>query len=225
LEDDSWTTSDKLRSFCSEAINEFTLRFGEVLDCNTSDSNDSALAEMYASMGMLDWGLSVIKKEAITDINLVDFAAYLWDCEGNKVQRLSLDDFEDTVFAATADVKAIEIGISGFTSRLITDLNRIVTEYQHVYQNAVRSVDPDDCIDPLLIIRDTIEFAMMYLSARSILKDFPFKIDFSMHQQTVRLADLKLRLTLGELAKKFDYVDLPITSPETFWWRKTTYNF
>lgn len=222
LEDDTWTTSDKLRSFCSEAINEFTLRFGAVLDNNISDSHDSALVDMYASIGMLDWGLSALKKEAVTDINLIDFAAYSWDCDSNNVQHLCLDDFEDTVFAAVADVKAVEIGMSGFASRLITALDHIVNEYQQAYQNAVRSVDHDDCIDTLLITRDTIEFAIMYLSARSILKDFPFTIDFSMHQQTVRLADLKLRFTLAELQKKFEYVDLPITSPELFWWRKMT---
>jgi hypothetical protein len=224
-DDDRWTIADKLRSFCSESIAEFTARFATVIDSLTIDSQDPVVVDMYAAAGMLDWGLTALRKESIIDHSLIEFAAYMWDSNVEDVRRLSLDDVEDAVFAATSDVKALELGVRGFEGRLSADLAKAVSEYQLSNRDAVKSVDADDCLDPLLILRDTLEFAMMYLTARSVLNDLPISVDISMHKHAVRLADLKLRITFKELLKKFDHVDLPLASPETFWWRKPTNSY
>jgi hypothetical protein len=220
LDDEIWTPADQLRSFCSEAISEFTARLASVIDSLTLDTQDPVVIDMYAAAGMLDWGLSAIKKEAIIDHRLIEFAAYSWEGTEEDVRRLSLDDVEDAVFSANSDIKALELGVYGFASRLIFDMDKAVSDYQIAYQNAVKSVDTDDSFDQILILRDTIEFAMMYLTARSILKDIPITVDVLRHKQTVRLIDLKHRINFKDMSSKYRYLDLPIASPETFWWRK-----
>lgn len=220
FEDDSCTAADRLRPLASEAITEFTARFAAVLASLSEETDYPVVADMYAAAGMLDWSFAAISKESVFDRSLLDFAAYVWGRDQEKVNRLSLEELEDAVIAAISDLKSLEVGVPDFSRRLWADMETAVKDYREAYRDAVQSDESDDFFDQLLILRDNLEFAMLFLQGRTLLKDIPFELDLSMLLQQVRLIDLKLRVNLSELAKKLNHVDLPIASPETFWWRR-----